>query len=103
MDPNGAITEAKIKNLTKMYFMYNTADLIRRANQHMIKVNVIYQSSKVDMTVLDSRYTLSDKIGNFGGTFGIWVELTGFPLLGIINMCLLVLKMLCKMIRYPKK
>ena len=34
------------------------------------------------------------KIVNFGGVFGIWAELTGFSLLGILNACLIVLKLL---------
>lgn len=101
--------DAQLKNLTNKNlnpedeFNLNDHERIKKANQHLIKVHVIYQSAEVPMTVLDSRYTLSDKIANFGGTFGIWVELTGFSLLGIINMFLLVFKILCKMIRYPKK
>ena len=109
VDPNHVIMDAQLKNLTNRnlnpedYFNLNDHERIRKANQHLIKVHVIYQSAEVHMTVLDSRYTLSDKIANFGGNFGIWVELTGFSLLGIINLFLLVLKMFCKITQCFKK
>ena len=53
-----------------------------------------YQSSDVEVIVQDIRYSLSDKIANFGGVFGIWAEFTGFSLLGIINVFLIVFKLL---------
>ena len=51
------------------------------------------------MTVIDTRYSLSDKIAKFGGTFGIWAEITGFSLLGIINVIIIIFKMLFKSIK----
>ena len=72
---------------------------ISNINKNMIIVHLKYQSSKVDMTVIDTRYTLSDKIAKFGGTFGIWAELTGFSLLGIINVIIIIFKMLYKSIK----
>ena len=62
--------------------------------ENVIIVHLKYRSSEVDMTILDSRYSDSDKIANFGGVFGIWAELTGFSLLGIINVGLIILKIL---------
>ena len=100
--------EAQLKNVTNRYLTPEDTrkcyikDQFTRANKHLIKVHIVYQSSKVDMTVLDARYTLSDKIANFGGTFGIWAELTGFSLLGIINMFLLSFKLLFKLIQFHK-
>ena len=72
---------------------------ISNINKNMIIVHLKYQSSKVDMAVIDTRYTLSDKIAKFGGTFGIWAELTGFSLLGIINVIIIIFKMLYKSIK----
>ena len=62
--------------------------------ENVIIVHLRYISSDVDMTVLDSRYSFSDKIASFGGMFGIFAEFTGFSLLGIINVCLIILKLL---------
>ena len=59
----------------------------------VIIVHLKYRSSNVYMTILDARYTWSDQIASFGGIFGIWGELTGFTFLGIINMCLILVKL----------
>ena len=72
----------------------NISEQAKVLTENVIIVHLKYTSSKVDMTVLESRYSLSEKIANFGGMFGIWAELTGFSLLGIINVCLIVLKLL---------
>ena len=37
---------------------------------------------------------MTDKIANFGGTFGIWAELTGVSLLGMINLVVVQTKKL---------
>lgn len=63
-------------------------------NKNMIIVKLKYKTSEVDFTVLDAKTTLSDKIANLGGTFGIWAEVTGLSILGIINLILLVIKIL---------
>ena len=51
-----------------------------------------YMSPEIEMTVLDARITLSDKIANLGGTFGKWAKLTGYSLLGIINLFIILMK-----------
>ena len=45
-------------------------------------VRLLYKKSDIEFTKLDVRTTTTDKIANFGGTFGIWAELTGCSLLG---------------------
>ena len=74
----------------------NISEQAKILAENVIIIHLEYRSSEVDMTVLESRYSCtncwSDKIANFGGMFGIWAELTGFSLLGIINVCLIVLK-----------
>ena len=60
---------------------------------NLIIVHLKFPSSNVDMTILDARYTWSDQIASFGGIFGIWGELTGITLLGIINICLIIVKL----------
>ena len=59
-----------------------------------IIVRLRYKSSKIEFTKLDVRTTATDKIANFGGTFGIWAELTGCSLLGMINLLIISFKLL---------
>ena len=61
---------------------------------NIIIVRLRYKNSEVEMTKLDVRTTATDKIANFGGTFGIWAELTGCSLLGLINLCIISFKLL---------
>ena len=62
--------------------------------KNIIIVHMKFPSSKVDMTILESRYALSGQIANIGGIFGVWAELTGFSFLGLINMFLIVMKVM---------
>ena len=41
---------------------------------------------------LDVKYSFMDKMSNFGGKFGIFAQLTGWSLLGILNLCIVLLK-----------
>ena len=59
---------------------------------NMIIVRLHYKSSEVEMTKLEVRTTTTDKIANFGGTFGIWVQLTGCTLLVLINLIVVMFK-----------
>ena len=59
-----------------------------------IIVKLQYKSSEVEMNRIDVRTTMTDKIANFGGTFGIWAELTGCSLLGMINLLIILFKLL---------
>ena len=60
--------------------------------KHLIIVKVQYETPEVEMTVLDSRSSLSDKIAKLGGTFGIWVQLTGCTLLVLMNVIIVLFK-----------
>ena len=61
-------------------------------DNNLIIMKLRYMSPEIDMTVLDARITLSDKIANLGGTFGKWAKLTGYSLLGIINLFIILMK-----------
>ena len=100
-DQDNATMELNLKNIIagSKNITDQLKDKIRSMNKNLIIVKLEYQSSTVDVTTLDVRYSLSDKIANFGGTFGIWAELTGFSLLGIINVFVIVFKMLYKSIK----
>ena len=62
--------------------------------ENIIIVRLQYESSEIEMKKLEVRTTVTDKIANFGGTFGIWAELTGCSLLGMINLLILSFKLL---------
>ena len=62
--------------------------------KNMIIVRFVYDSSKVEVETRDVRTTFSDKIANLGGTYGIWAELTGCSLLGIIHLLIIIFKIM---------
>ena len=89
LDQNNTLVEASLKN-SEFIDIAKQAEILA---QNVIVVHLTFPSSKVDRMVLDSKYTFSDKISAFGGTFGVWAELTGFSFLGILNIFLIVLKL----------
>ena len=89
LDQNNTLVEASLKN-SEFIDIAKQAEILA---QNVIVVHLTFPSSKVERMVLDSKYTFSDKISAFGGTFGVWAELTGFSFLGILNIFLIVLKL----------
>ena len=65
--------------------------------ENIIIVRLQYKSSEVEMNKLELRTTMTDKIANFGGTFGIWAELTGCSLLGMINLVIISFKLIFRL------
>ena len=70
------------------------AKIARNIMANTIIVRLTYESPEVEMNKLEVRTTTTDKIANFGGTFGIWAELTGCSLLGLINLLIISCKLL---------
>ena len=80
---------------------YNTQDSIapkeggsryQRAKIYQNAIIVHLEFTKPEVEFVDVKYTLMDKISNFGGKFGIFAQLTGWSLIGIINLCIVLLK-----------
>ena len=71
--------------------------------QNMIIIKLQFKSPEVELTVLDSRSTVSDKIAKLGGTFGIWAQLTGCTLLVLINVFVIIMKLGFKVCGYRAK
>ena len=102
LDKNDSFMSYEIKKLLWPHSEEKTINLetstaykrLRAISEKMIVVKLYFKTPNIELTVLDSRTTLSDKIANFGGTFGIWAELTGVSLLGIINLILLLMKLI---------
>ena len=58
----------------------------------MIIVHVNFASQKVEMNFIDTRYTLSDRLGNLGGTIGIGEQVTGASFLTLVHLVVLLFK-----------
>ena len=97
IDGNDTFLESQLKNLIwpkhDVNDIWTTFKRIRTLSKNMIIVKLKFNSPTVDLTVMDSRSTLSDKIAKLGGTFGIWVQLTGCTLLVLINVFIIAIKM----------
>ena len=64
----------------------------QRAKIYKNAIIVHLKFMKPEMEFIDVKYTFMDKISNFGGKFGIFAQLTGWSLIGIINLCIVLLK-----------
>ena len=82
---NDCISKERIKDTR-----YQRAKMYKNA----IIVHIKFMAPEVDL--VDVKYTLMDKIANFGGNFGIFVEITGWSLLGFLNLVLLMFKIVLK-------
>ena len=57
-------------------------------------VIVHFRFLKPEINIISPKYTTSDTFANFGGTFGIFAEITGCSFLGLLNILILVLKII---------
>ena len=93
MDTNHTLIDIGYKTLInnqgdRNYFKKLRMDLQR----HMIIIHLKFVQP--EMYIIDTRYSLMDKIANFGGNFGIFAEITGCSFLGILNLFILAMKFL---------
>ena len=101
-DPNDAISDYYLKEAIwpNSYDSSGTrinSTFFKMAKTFMSKAIIVrlkYKEAEVELTKLDVRTTTTAKIANFGGTFGIWSELTGCSLLGIINLIIITFKVI---------
>ena len=59
--------------------------------QDLIVVHLRFLQPKIN--TVDTKYTLSDFIANFGGNFGLFEQLTGWSFLGMLNLIILIVKL----------
>ena len=64
----------------------------QRAKVYQNAIIVHLKFMKPEVELVDVKYAPMDKISNFGGKFGIFAQLTGWSLIGIINLCIVLLK-----------
>ena len=91
-DENDTFFDTGFYNLDECMSQQSKSSKEQRAEMYKnaIIVNLRFMEPEVDM--VDVKYTLMDKIANFGGKFGIFAQLTGWSLLGILNLCLVLFK-----------
>ena len=68
--------------------------LLQNKFEGMIIVNIVFPTSEADLTVLDVRYTLIDKITSLGGSFGLFTQFTGCSVIAVIHLIILTIKQL---------
>ena len=101
IDKNETFLDSWLKNITWPTDDDETTSFkqIRTLTKNMMIVKLKINSPFVHMTVLDARSTLSDKIAKLGGTYGLWVQLTGCTLLVLVNVFVVAIKMGFKICR----
>ena len=100
MDYNFTIREIGLKNaLQNMKFDDKPGDILTKFRDFII---VHLRFMKPEINIIDSKYKITDKIGNFGGIFGIFSQITGCSLLALLNLFLFGFKLLLSSRRYKK-
>ena len=61
----------------------------------MIVVSIVFPTAEADLTVMDVRYTLIDKITSLGGSFGLFTQFTGCSIIAVIHLIILTIKQIC--------
>lgn len=62
-----------------------------------IVVHLNFASSKVEMNILDARYSFYDKFSKLGGTLGICGQITGASFLTLVHLVVLIMKAIFKL------
>ena len=92
MDNNHTLIDKEFKNLINNKGEYDFKKYRLDLQRHMIIIHLKFVQPQMD--IVDTRYSLMDKIANFGGNFGIFAEITGCSFLGILNLFILAIKLL---------
>ena len=64
----------------------------------LIVVHLKFQQPEVN--IISAKYSIFDMIGNFGGQFGLFEQITGASFLGIINLLVILLKLCISSVKY---
>ena len=97
-DNNNSLTDTGTVATFDSMFEYNKSPVEKYARKRrdmfldMIIIHLRFLNPEIDK--IDVKYTWLDKFAGFGGKFGIFAQLTGCSLLGILNIVLLTFKVL---------
>ena len=93
MDNNNTLMDKDYKNSITEFGIQDFMKLRRDLQKHLIMIHLKF--NQPEMYLNDVKYSLMDKIANFGGNFGIFAEVTGCSFLGLLNLFILAIKLLC--------
>ena len=91
-DVNNTFTDPGYENVYNDLYSHFGGYKFQRARiyRNVIIVHLKFVQPEID--IIDVKYTLMDKLALFGGNFGIFETITGWSLLGIINLMFLMVK-----------
>ena len=92
MDANETMYDLALKDASKYYRQRNGYYAITDRHTSMIVIHLRFLNPEIHEITL--RYTVGDMIGNFGGQFGLFEQITGATFLGLVNLVLLLFKLL---------
>ena len=64
----------------------------KRRHMHFDFIIIHLRFKQPEINKIDTKYTLLDKFASFGGKFGIFAQITGCSLIGLINIFFLLFK-----------
>ena len=92
MDENMTIIDYGLRNLYNK-FPGQKFDVYPDKNfGDLIVVHLKFK--KPEVNIISPKYTIFDMIGNFGGQFGLFEQVTGASFLGLINIVILIFKLI---------
>ena len=101
MDYNNTFQDKALKNAFEAMGYVEKRDeafeIMDKFND-LIIIHLRFLQPEIDLVSL--RYSIMDKIANFGGNFGIFAEITGCSFLGILNFFILLFKITCSCKRH---
>ena len=90
------IIDRGLENFINVNSGNNLYDSFKYKYAEMAKDLVIvhWKILEPEIKVIDAKYSINDKIANFGGNFGIFAEITGCSFLGMVNFLILLFKLI---------
>ena len=101
LDTNNTFNDQALKNAIKAMGQDTTAyRTVLEQFKDIIIVHLRFMQPNIDL--INPKYTGQDRFANFGGKFGIFAQLTGASFLGLVNLCILIIKLFITFIPFPK-
>ena len=92
-DVNGTIVDKGLQNAYSNFYQDFDENYALDKYAGFIVVHLNFKEPKV--MIISPKYSVFDMIGNFGGQFGLFEQITGASFLGILNLIILLIKLIC--------
>ena len=93
-DHNETFTDQGLRRLYEAFngggAFLSTTGYVGQSYEELIVVHLQFKQPEIN--IISPKYSFFDMIGNFGGQFGLFEQVTGASFLGIINLVILLLK-----------